>query len=151
VEQTMQDGTRNPTLDHLDALVGEWSIDATHQAMPGEAIRGRATFEWLPGRRILIWRTAYEHPQIPDSISVLGCYEDETCTMHYFDERGVRRVFTFAAEPGRWRYWNDTPGFSQRFAGTFSGDGNTLEGVVELSRDGSTWEADLPIRYSRTA
>lgn len=146
----MQQGTRDPSLEHLDVLVGEWSTVATHQALPGEVIRGRSTFEWLPGRRIMIWRAAYEHAQIPDSIAILGCYDD-ACTMHYFDERGVSRVFTFATEPGRWRYWRDWPGFSQRFEGKISSDGNTIEGATELNRDGSTWEPDLPITYRRTA
>ena len=38
--------------------------------LPGEAIRGTSTFEWLDGRRFVIWRSHSDHPQIPDAISI---------------------------------------------------------------------------------
>ena len=49
------------------------------------------------------------------------------------------------------RISRDAPGFSQRFEGTFADDGDTLEGVWELSRDDSTWDDDLRITYRRAA
>ncbi|HEX2680815.1 MAG TPA: hypothetical protein VHQ03_05930, partial [Candidatus Dormibacteraeota bacterium] len=45
---------RDPGLDQLDALVGEWETEATHPLLQG-VMHGRATFEWLAGRRFLIW------------------------------------------------------------------------------------------------
>lgn len=45
---------RHPTLEHLEALVGTWAIEATHPLLPDATIRGRATFGWLAGRRFLI-------------------------------------------------------------------------------------------------
>src|SRR5262245_41089044 len=118
----MQPQPRPSTLVHLAPLAGEWQIEATHQAMPGLDIRGRATFEWLDGGLVLIWRAAYDHPDIPDSIAILTCGEpgnhpdpselDDTCTMHYADQRGVTRIFQFSADPGTFRYWRDEPGFS---------------------------------------
>jgi hypothetical protein len=72
----MQPLTRHLTLDHLAALVGEWETEATHQALPGTVIHGRATFEWLEGCSFLIWRAHYDHPDIPDCIAILGC-DDE--------------------------------------------------------------------------
>ena len=48
-----------------------------------------------------------------------------------------------------WRYWREAPGFSQRFTGTISADGRTIDGLAELCRDGVTWERDLPITYKR--
>lgn len=148
----------NSPLDHLAALVGEWEIKATHQAMPGDVIRGRATFEWLGDGVFLVWRARYDHPDIPDSIAIIGCDDsgdlrgpDGGCAVQYYDVRGVTRRYRLDAEPGVWRYWRDAPGFSQRFTGTFSPDGATIDGVVELSRDGTTWEPDLPIAYRRIA
>jgi hypothetical protein len=41
------------------------------------------------------------------------------------------------------------PGFSQRFTGTISADGNAIAGVAELCEDGTTWQVDLRINYSR--
>ena len=39
----------SPALEHLNALVGEWTIEATVPSDPPLAVRGRATFEWLTG------------------------------------------------------------------------------------------------------
>ena len=69
--------------------------------------------------------------------------------MHYFDVRGVHRTFTVAITADTWRYWNDTPGFAQRFTGSLSDDGSAINGLGELSRDGATWEDDLTITYRR--
>lgn len=152
----MQHQAPNPLLGHLEPLVGEWEIEATHQALPGDVIRGRARFAWLGDGVFLVWRARYEHPDIPDSIAIMSC--DDTgdlrvpgggCAVHYYDARGVTRLYRLDAAPGVWRYWRDEPGFSQRFTGTISPDGATIDGVVELSRDGSTWEPDLPITYRR--
>jgi hypothetical protein len=152
----MQPQTRHPTLDHLAPLAGEWEIEATHQALPGAVIRGRATFEQLDGGFILIWRACYDHPDIPDSVAIMSC--DDTgdlrnpsggCALHYFDQRGVTRLYSLSAEPGVWRFWRNAPGFSQRFTGAFSPDGRSIDGMAELCRDGSTWERDLPITYRR--
>jgi hypothetical protein len=70
--------------------------------------------------------------------------------MHYFDPRGVHRVFAVEITADTWRFWNDTPGFAQRFTGTLGDDGNTIDGQAQLSRDGATWEDDLAITYRRT-
>jgi len=143
-------------LGHLAALVGAWETKATHQALPGAVIHGRATFEWLGDGVSLIWRARYDHPDIPDSIAIMGCddtgdlrHPDGGCALHYCDQRGVTRLYRLSAEAGVWRYWREAPGFSQRFTGTLSADGRTIDGVVELCRDGVTWEQDLPITYTR--
>jgi hypothetical protein len=152
----MQPRTHHPALDHLAALVGEWETEVTHQLLPGTVIHGRAMFEWLEGGYFLIWRAHYDYPDIPDSIAILGC--DDTgdlrnssggCSLHYFDQRGVTRLYHLSAEAGVWRFWRDSPGFSQRFVGTLSPDGRTVDGVAELCSDGSTWDQDLRITYKR--
>jgi hypothetical protein len=74
---------------------------------------------------------------------------DEQLSMHYFDSRGVYRVYAVSLSEGTWRFSRDAPGFSQRFTGTFSDDGNTITGLSKLSRDGSTWDDDLAITYRR--
>ena len=152
-------GARHPALHHLDALAGAWETEATHPYLPNTVIRGRATFEWLAGGHFLIWRARYDHPDIPDSIAILGCGasgdtgasidSDGDCVMHYFDSRGVSRVYRFSADEGVWRFWRDRPGFSQRYVCTIGADGNTMLGNGELSRDGSTWEQDLRITFRR--
>jgi hypothetical protein len=146
-------------LEHLEALVGEWETEASHQLLPDTVVRGRSTFEWLEGGHFLIWRVRNEHPDFPDSISILGCEAPDDagdtadpgggCTLRYFDSRGISRLCVLGAEAGVWRFWRDWPGFSQRFTGTFSADGNAIAGVAELSQDGATWEEDLRITYKR--
>ena len=69
--------------------------------------------------------------------------------MRYFDSRGVARRYALEAEAGVFRFWRDQPGFSQRFTGTLSADGNTIDGVAELCQDGTTWEEDLRMTYKR--
>ena len=39
--------------------------------------------------------------------------------------------------------------FSQRFTGTFSEDGKTIEGRWEISHDGETWETDFDMTYTK--
>ncbi len=64
--------TRNPQLEPFDALVGEWTIEATHRLLPGVLVRGSTVFEWLEGEQFLIQRSRMEHPDFPDSPS-LAC------------------------------------------------------------------------------
>ena len=61
----------------------------------------------------------------------------------------MHRVYAVDLSDGTWRFWRDTPGFSQRFTGTFAEDGATITAQGELSRDGETWEGDLAITYRR--
>jgi hypothetical protein len=128
-------------------LIGEWSIEATHPALPDMVIGGQATFEWLEDQRFLIQRSHYDHPEIPDAVVVSGIV-DGTPSMHYFDSRGVHRVFAVEITRGTWRFWNNTSGFAQRFTGTLRE--GVIEGRAELSRDdGATWTLDLAITYRR--
>lgn len=133
-------------------LIGAWETEGSHPMLPGEAIRGTSAFEWLGDRRFVIWRSHYEHPEIPDGIIVIGA-TDEPSPMHYFDERGVQRIYTATLEGDTWRYWREAsaPDFSQRFTGTFADDGNSIVGRGEMSRDGRTWEGDLDLNYRRVA
>jgi len=70
---------------------------------------------------------------------------------HYFDQRGVYRVYAVSLDQAKWRYWRGAPApdFSQRFTGTFSDDGDTIAGEGQLSRGGDTWEGDLDLNYHR--
>jgi hypothetical protein len=136
-------------VEAFNALVGEWATEATHPAYPELVVHGEASFEWLEGEQFLIQRSRNEHPDFPDSISVIGPV-DERIAMYYFDSRGVHRVYETSFSDGVWRLWRDAPGFSQRFRGEFAEDGNTVTGLFELSRDDSTWDDDLEITYRRS-
>ena len=146
----MQQHAEISELEPFEALVGTWTTEATHQALPGTVIRGESTFEWLEGERFLIWRSRYDHPEVPDAIAIMGII-DGKLSMQYFDSRGVYRVLAVSLSEGTWRFSRYGADFSQRFTGTFSDDGDTLSGVHQLSRDGSTWDDDLAITYRRAA
>jgi hypothetical protein len=150
MEDEMQPQAQHPELQGWQRLVGTWATEATHPALPGTVITGRATFEWLEDQRFLIQRSHYDHPEIPDAIAVTGIIDGKP-SMHYFDPRGVHRVFAVDLTADTWRFWNDAPGFSQRVTHTLSDDGNAINGQAELSTDdGATWEPDLAITYRRT-
>jgi hypothetical protein len=150
VEDAMQPQTHYPELPGWQRLVGTWATEATHPGLPGTVITGQATFEWLEDQRFLIQRSHYDHPEIPDAIAVTGII-DGNPAMHYFDPRGVHRVFEVDITPDTWRFWNNAPGFSQRCTHTLSGNSKTINGQAELSTDdGVTWEPDLTITYRRT-
>ena len=155
--------TVDPALEPLNRLVGHWFTEATHPARPGVTVRGTAVFEWLDGERFLIGRARTDHPDFPDSISVVGDTGRDRVddardgdpaggwplSMHYFDSRGVFRVYDVAVDDGSWRVRRDAPGFSQRFTGTFAPAGDAVVGRWQLCRDDVNWYDDLRITYRR--
>jgi hypothetical protein len=142
--------TRNPQLQPFDALVGEWTIEARHQALPGVVVRGDAVFEWLEGEQFLIQRSRMEHPDFPDAIAIIGVLGD-CLAMHSYDSRGVHRVLATSFDDGAWRLWREAsaPDFSQRFEGSFADGGDTIQGLFQISHDDTRWEDDMEITYRR--
>jgi hypothetical protein len=138
-------------MQQFAVLVGEWDMVGTHPALPS-AVQGHTSFEWLVEGALLLWRFDWQPGDIPSALSVIG-HDDavDTCSMLYADERGVARIYQMRLDGGVWKMWRDSSGFSQRMTGTFSADGNTIFWRGELSRDGSTWEPDLSVTYTRKA
>lgn len=147
----MEQAERRPELVAFDRLIGQWTFEATHPLVPGTVVHGRMTFAWLAGERFLIQRSSNDHPDFPDSISVIGFADEEQLTAHYFDSRGVFRIYRIAMEGDTLRMWRDEPGFRQRMEGTLSEDGATLTLTGQLSRDDETWDDDLATTFARVA
>ncbi len=139
----------NLALKRLDILVGEWNLVGIHPLFPSP-VPGRSSFEWLEEEALLVWRSSFERPGPPSAISVIG-HDDsvETYSLLYFDERGVSRIYTMNLKGNVWKMWRESPGFSQRFTGTFSDDGNIITGHWEKSSDGSNWEQDLDLTFTK--
>ncbi len=144
------------SLAALKPLVGEWRLLATFKDMPPADIGARATFEWMPGERFLIQRWEVPMPEAPDGIAIIGAdpAREGTYLQHYFDTRGVARVYKMSFENGIWKLWRDEADFSpldfaQRYTGTFSDDGKTIAGAWEICHDGTTWEHDFDLSYTR--
>lgn len=152
-----------PTAPDLARLLGAWVTEATHPIFPGIIVRGTAEGSWLEGERFLLFRARTDHPDFPDSISILGRMGtdridaghatsspiDDPLVMHYYDSRGVFRVFQAGIDATAFRFQRLAPGFSQRFVGTFADGGGTILGLAQLRREDTHWEDDLRITYRR--
>ncbi len=143
-------------LEALTPLVGEWRMVATFKDMPPADIGARVTFAWLPGERFLIQRWEVPIPEAPDGIAIIGADPAHAgrYLQHYFDSRGVARVYKMSLENEVWTLWRDEADFSpldfsQRYTGTFSDDGKTIAGAWEICHDGKTWEHDFALSYTR--
>ena len=143
------------TLEALQPLVGEWSLEPRFSFPVPDDVTGRVVFEWMKGNRFLIERWEVSLPEAPDGIAIIGPNErGDGYRQHYFDSRGVARVYQMGFAAGTWTLSRTTPDlspldFSQRYEGRFTEGGDTIEGVWEISNDGATWEKDFDLTYRR--
>ncbi len=130
-------------------LVGSWTSEATHPALPGTVVPGTASVEWLEGERFLIWRAQSDHPDLPDSISVLG--DTDGLRWHYFDSRGIHRLLELSVTADGWAIARHVPAaspdFSQRLTVRFADEDTTMIGTSQISYDNATWTDALAITY----
>jgi hypothetical protein len=146
-----------PAVEALEPFIGEWSLEAAFPDAPPVGTRGRVVFEWMPGGRFLIERWEVPHPDAPDGIAIIGFDGGrQTLLQHYFDSRGVARVYEMSFSDGLWKLSRTAPdfaplSFSQRFEGTFKDNDTTIEGRWETSEDGSNWEIDFGLTYSKVS
>ena len=155
----MRQPAPNPVLGRLDALVGEWEMEASVGGRPMG--RARTAFAWLQEGAFLVQHAdaeASDPPPAPEWVAnsplplttIIGLDDSsEAFCMLYADACGVFRVYRMSLSEGIWRLWRDAPGFFQRFTGTFSDDRATIAGHWEGSRDGSTWEHDFDVTYTK--
>ena len=137
-------------LKRLEALVGQWNIHIVLPLDPPITAQARATFSWLPGDFFLIYRSEADNPDFPKSESIIGCDNAmQSYSMLYSDSRGVTRLYAMSLSDGVWKLWRDDPTFAQRFMGTFSPDGRTITATWEKSFDGTNWEHDFDLTYTR--
>jgi len=155
-------GNRADALAGLDVFVGEWVMQARFpgdQPAPPGAAEGRPTarsrFEWALDRQFLLQRTEIPVPEAPDSLSIISVdLETGAYTQHYYDSRGVVRLYAMRLADGVWTLTRESPDFTpldfrQRFIGTFSEDGNTISGAWEKNLNGAGWEHDFALTYRR--
>jgi hypothetical protein len=147
-------------VESFERLLGEWHGDGTFEidGAPRE-LSQVMTIERLGAWLVL--RTVSEPAEVPDSIAIIGGAPDsEQQPMHYFDVRGVKRLFMMQLEGSTWTIsrapgedWNgpDGPGFNQRYIAEIAADGRTITGRWErgMGERGDQWETDVPIDYRR--
>ena len=145
------------SLASLEPLVGEWSMAAAFEPpTPPVDAGARVSFSWMPGCRFLVERWEVPIPEAPDGIAIIGADPERPgrYLQHYFDSRGVARVYKMTLQEGVWKLWRDEPDFSpldfeQRYTGGFSEDGRTIDGAWEICHDGTTWEHDFGLTYTK--
>ena len=146
----MSESTDTVARERLEALVGEWGLEARPPGGPSWPGEARVVFEWLDGAPLLIQRWHVDLPEAPDGVAVIGCDGMSAAYYQlYTDERDVQRVYKMSLTEGVWKLWRDGKPFSQRFTGTFSEDGNTIAGRWEIAEDGETWKTDFDLTYTR--
>jgi uncharacterized protein DUF1579 len=147
--------TDKARLERLEPFVGEWRLEAPALPLSSElADSAGATFEWTLGGAFLLQRSSFPIPGAPDGLSVIG--PDDTgdgYTQHYFDSRGIARLYAMSFDGREWILERHTPDFSdlpfhQRWTGTFSDD-DTIRGRWEKGPDGGEWELDFELVYRR--
>src|ERR1700760_1732849 len=110
------------SIQDLTVFAGEWELAVD---LPGaEHVRGQVTFELMG--EMLVERSTIPDPAAPDSYCiVLG--QDGSFTQHYFDSRGVARLYEMTFDGRTWTLERTKPDltpleFCQRYVGSLSGD-----------------------------
>jgi hypothetical protein len=139
-------------MDALEALMGEWTTEVRHPNPDIGVVHGGMTVEWLDGGGYLVQRSWTEDARFPRWLSLIGPTEaGDRIVQHYFDSRGVARIYEISLEGGVWRQWRDDPEMSQRFTGRFSDDGSEIEMRLERTEPDGTWIHDFDLVYHRKA
>ena len=140
----------NTALGPLERAVGTWTVTGTHPLMPGRSLPGNVTFERIEGGAFLRMHSKMDDPEFPEGVAIFGTDGDDgTCTMIYFDERGVARRYDVELRADGFTWSRDAPKFAQRFRVTIAGDGLTMESEGKMKKEGGSWEPDLSLSYVR--
>jgi hypothetical protein len=143
-------------LDRLDAFVGDWRVEASFPSLPPLEGFIPAHFEWLLERQFLLETSVAAQP-VPNSYRLIG-YDAarDAYTQHYFDSRGVARVYEMTFDGRLWTLSRDKPDFTslefaQHFTGTFEDGGSVIRGRWEIRHPDKDWELDFDLTYTRDA
>src|SRR5687767_13139216 len=91
-------------MKEFEPLIGEWHGRGEIPAEPPMKVTVEARIERL-GKFIVI-RSLGEPAEMPDTIAIIGGAPDgQPQPMHYFDDRGVKRLYMTAVKGSTWRIW----------------------------------------------
>lgn len=145
------------TLRDLEPLIGTWDTEARFPpGMDVPPVEGDVStrFEWTLDGAFLL-QTSVAPAPIPNGLMVIAWEADHgRYRQHYFDSRGVVRTYAMSFDGRTWTLERTGPDFSpfdfaQRYTGTFSDDGRTITGGWEICHDGTTWEHDFELTYTK--
>jgi hypothetical protein len=141
--------------EHLRPFVGDWTV---HLDMPGVElpdVRATTSFRPLFDGRYLEQRAAVDLPEAPDLLAVIAPAADgRGWTQHYFDSRGVVRLYAMTFDGGEWTLRREREDFSplsfaQRWTARFDDDERTIHGRWEKKHGDGPWELDFHLTYAR--
>jgi hypothetical protein len=135
----------------LEALIGRWRTEGSTIGAPGGGaeIRATDTYEWLPGRYGLLHRVdARVGEETVVGAEIIGWdAERGTYVTQYFGSDGPAAFeASLGEEEGRIVWAMQTA--TERFRGTFSDDGERIEGRWER-RDEGSWQPWMEIALTR--
>ena len=140
----------------LEPLIGTWSVEATFPGRPPVG-GGTCVVEWILDRSCLRMRTTFDIPTPPpesESIVAIDRAGERAgqLTQHYFDARGVARLYAMTFDGRTWTLAREREDFSpfdfaQRFRAVL--DGDELRGAWETRAPGGDWALDFELRYHR--
>jgi hypothetical protein len=145
----------NPALKHLEIVVGDWEMELANASFlhsPSDIAKGHVSFEWLQDGAFLVMRMGDKSPGPPDAMWLIS--RDESTpdyTVLYYDARSVSRVYGMSFSDSVWKMWRESPGFRQRYEGKLSNNGNTITAHWEKSNDGTKWEHDFDLTYTKVS
>ena len=106
----------------------------------------------------MVQRSGADHPDAPGGHSILAPDGNRPggYLQHYFDSRGVVRLYEMGFDGRTWTLTRRAPDFSpldfaQRYTGELSHDGDTIAGAWETAPEGEDWRLDFRLTYRRTA
>jgi len=130
-------------MSELNRLLGTWEFTMRHLAM-AEPITGRQQYERVLDGAFVLQHWMYDHPDFPDAMALLS--EDR---YHYFDVRGITRVFELEVDAAGWSMIRLDEDFSQRYIARFRSP-DVMDSTGEKSSDkGITWQPDFTMTYQR--
>ncbi len=153
---------RADALARLGVFIGDWSVEAVFPGQPvapaGAASNAglvRSRFKWALDGQFLLQHTQVPFPDAPDSLAIVATdLRTGNYTQHYYDSRGVLRLYAMSFTAGVWTLTRAAADFSaldfrQRFIGTFDAQENTITGAWERAFDVGDWEHDFALTYHR--
>lgn len=135
-------------------LVGHWNLVIDAPRHLREKVEGTMTLEWLRDEKVILQRSVPADPMFPEGVVLIVAAGDDAegdFTAHYFDSRAVSRVLHMSFHEDVWKWWRhatDEDDFDQRFEGSLSEDGKTIDSSCYLVEDGE-WIHDFDVIYTR--
>jgi len=129
----------------LEDVIGEWELEI------GGVVGGRAEFAWDLGGAYVLQRQEPFEEGPPKGLMIIEPAGDGY-RQHYFDSRGVTRVYEMSFDGDTWILLRTKPDFTelsfrQRFVGEYRGD--VIEGRWETGDDDGGWKLDFELVYRR--